>query len=76
MEFQAEPGDTVVLYSDGISDHMSADGNEYGRGRLAHVVRANYKQPAVELIGAIFKDLDKFNTTAFDDQTIFAIKVK
>jgi sigma-B regulation protein RsbU (phosphoserine phosphatase) len=76
VEFQAQPGDTVVLYSDGISDHMSADGHEYGRGRLSQVLRANCKKSAVDLIGAIFKDLDKYNTTAFDDQTIFAIKVK
>jgi len=76
VEFQAEPGDAVVLYSDGISDHMSPAGCEYGRARLSHVMRANYRHSAVELIGAIFKDLDKYNTTAFDDQTIFAIKVK
>jgi sigma-B regulation protein RsbU (phosphoserine phosphatase) len=76
VEFQAEPGDAVVLYSDGISDHMSAAGGEYGRGRLARVVRDNYQKSAVELIGAIFQDLDKYNTTAFDDQTIFAIKVR
>jgi phosphoserine phosphatase RsbU/P len=76
VEFQAQAGDIVVLYSDGISDHLSADGREYGRGRLAQVVRANSGKSAVDLIGAIFKDLDKFSTTAFDDQTIFAIKVK
>jgi sigma-B regulation protein RsbU (phosphoserine phosphatase) len=76
VEFQAEPGDVVVLYSDGISDHLSPSGQEYGRGRLARVVRANCKQSAVDLIRAIFKDLDKFSITPFDDQTIFAIKVK
>jgi phosphoserine phosphatase RsbU/P len=76
VEFQAEPGDTVVLYSDGISDHMSAAGHEYGRTRLSQVVRANSSLSAVDLIGAIFKDLDRYSTTAFDDQTIFAIKVK
>jgi sigma-B regulation protein RsbU (phosphoserine phosphatase) len=76
VEFQAQPGDIVVLYSDGISDHLSADGQEYGRGRLSQVVRANSGKSAVDLIGAIFKDLDKFSTTAFDDQTVFAIKVK
>jgi sigma-B regulation protein RsbU (phosphoserine phosphatase) len=76
VEFQAEPGDTVVLYSDGISDHLSDGGQEYGRTRLSHTVRANSEKSAVDLIEAIFKDLDKFSTTAFDDQTIFAIKVK
>jgi sigma-B regulation protein RsbU (phosphoserine phosphatase) len=76
VEFQTQPGDAVVLYSDGISDHLSPSGQEYGRGRLSRVVRANCNHSAVDLIGAIFKDLDKFSTTPFDDQTIFAIKVK
>ncbi len=76
VEFQAEPGDTVVLYSDGISDHMSSTGHEFGRGRLAQVVRANYKKSAGDLIGAIFHELDQYNAKLFDDQTVFAIKVK
>jgi sigma-B regulation protein RsbU (phosphoserine phosphatase) len=76
VTFEAQPGDTVLLYSDGITDHLNPAGNEYGRGRLAHVVRANCHKPAVGLIAAIYKDLDKFATTAFDDQTIFAMKVK
>ena len=32
--------------------------------------------PPDDLIAAIFKDLDKFSTTAFDDQTLFVMKVK
>ncbi len=75
VEFQAEPGDTVVLYSDGITDHMNAAGTEYGRGRLAQVVRTNCHKKADGLIATIFKDLDKFSTIAFDDQTLFVMKI-
>jgi sigma-B regulation protein RsbU (phosphoserine phosphatase) len=75
VEFQAEPGDTLVLYSDGITDHLNAAGTEYGRGRLAQVVRTNSSKKAGHLIAAIFKDLDRFSTTAFDDQTVFVMKV-
>jgi len=76
VAFQAAPGDAIVLYSDGITDHMDASGHEYGRGRLSQVVRTHWKKPAGELVEAIFEDLDKFSTTAFDDQTVFAMKVK
>jgi sigma-B regulation protein RsbU (phosphoserine phosphatase) len=75
VEFQAAPGDTVVLYSDGITDHLNPAGTEYGRGRLAQVVRTNSHKKADGLIGAIFKELDRFSTTAFDDQTVFVMKV-
>jgi phosphoserine phosphatase RsbU/P len=75
ITFQAEPGDIIVLYSDGITDHLSPTGAEYGKGRLAHVVRHSCGLSAGGLIAAIFAELDKFNTTAFDDQTIFVMKV-
>ena len=74
--FQAQPGDTLVLYSDGITDHMNAAGQEYGRGRLASVLRASCEKPATEIVGAILADLDRYSTTAFDDQTVFVLKVK
>ena len=76
VAFQAEAGDTIVLYSDGITDHMSAEGSEFGRGRLAQIVRANCKMPADDLILEIFKELDNFSTVAFDDQSVFVMKVK
>ena len=74
--FQAESGDVIVLYSDGITDHMSASGAEFGRGRLAQVVRTNCHKPAEGLIDAIFEKLDEFSTVAFDDQSIFVMKVR
>ncbi|MGO9893913.1 MAG: SpoIIE family protein phosphatase, partial [Bryobacteraceae bacterium] len=35
---QTAPGDMIVLYSDGITDHMGPGGREYGKGRLAQLV--------------------------------------
>ena len=74
--FPAAPGDTLVLYSDGITDHLNAAGTEFGRGRLAHILRALCTQPAAEINAAIFRELDKFSTTPFDDQTVFVLKVQ
>jgi sigma-B regulation protein RsbU (phosphoserine phosphatase) len=73
---QAEEGDVILLYSDGITDHLSETGKEFGRTRLAHVLRAGCRLPAAELIASIFGELDRFNTTAFDDQTVFVLKVR
>jgi sigma-B regulation protein RsbU (phosphoserine phosphatase) len=75
VKLEAKPGDMIVLYSDGITDHLNAAGAEFGRGRLAQVVRTHCDGSACDLIGNIFRELDKFSTTAFDDQTVFAIKV-
>jgi sigma-B regulation protein RsbU (phosphoserine phosphatase) len=74
--FQAETADNIVLYSDGITDHQGPSGHEFGRGRLARLVRAGCRQSAAELIASVFAELDQFNPTAFDDQTVFVMKVK
>jgi sigma-B regulation protein RsbU (phosphoserine phosphatase) len=76
LTFQALDGDTIILYSDGITDHLNPAGTEYGRGRLAQVVRSYCLQDAAGLNAAIFNDLDQFSTTAFDDQSVFILKVK
>ena len=76
VSFQAESGDMLVLYSDGIPDHLSPSGEEYGRARLAHVVTRNCDLTAQAVIDAIFADLDSFNREPFDDQTLAVLKVK
>ena len=65
-----------MLYSDGLTDHLNAAGMEFGRGRLAQIVLSNCKLTADGLILEIFKELDKFSTVAFDDQSVFVMKVK
>ena len=75
VPFQAQSGDTLVLYSDGITDHLNAAGTEFGRGRLAQIVRGNCGKIGCDLTAAIFQELDRFSTTAFDDQTVFVMKV-
>jgi sigma-B regulation protein RsbU (phosphoserine phosphatase) len=76
ISFQAQAGDVIILYSDGISDHMNPAGEEYGRWRLGNVVRSHSKKSAQQLLAAIFADLDRFNPELFDDQTVVVLKVK
>ena len=76
VPFQALPGDMLVLYSDGITDHINPAGVEYGRGRLAQVVRGHCSGSAASLVAEIFKDVDRFATAAFDDQTVMVMKVR
>ena len=76
ITFKAQPGDVLVLYSDGITDHLSPAGDEYGRRQLANIVRASCHLSAQGVIDAIFADLDRFNRELFDDQTLVVLKVK
>ncbi len=74
--FQTHPGDVLVFYSDGITDQMDAGNREYGRRRLAQVVRDNCHLPAADIAAAIFADLDRFSPAPFDDQTLLVVKIK
>ncbi len=74
--FKRSRGILLVLYSDGITDHMNASGTEYGRGRLSNAIRMHAKTSPAKMIAAIFDDMDKFSKTPFDDQTIFAMRVR
>jgi sigma-B regulation protein RsbU (phosphoserine phosphatase) len=78
IQFQTQPGDTLVLYSDGVPDQGNIHGEEYARERLAKVIRASCHLPAQAITEKIFEDLDRFSAGAgaFDDQTLLVIKVK
>ena len=75
VTFQARTDDLIVLYSDGVSDHLSPGGDEYGRGRLAGVVRRCAHCTPKEVVDEIFRDLEDFNTDRFDDQTLIVMRV-
>jgi serine phosphatase RsbU (regulator of sigma subunit) len=78
--FQAEPGDLLILFSDGVSDHLSPTGEEYGRTGLTQVMRrCTERMPPItpqEVVTEIFADLDRFNTERFDDQTLIVMRVQ
>ena len=75
--FQAEPGDVLVLHSDGITDQPNPAGEEYGRQRLIRVLREACSGTPQSVVSAVFSDLDRFTGSGavFDDQTLLALKV-
>jgi sigma-B regulation protein RsbU (phosphoserine phosphatase) len=73
--FPAQAGDVVVLFSDGVTDHLDPAGKEYGRGRLAQVMRRVGDLAPRRIVEAIFADLEEFNKDRFDDQTLIVMRV-
>jgi phosphoserine phosphatase RsbU/P len=71
-----EPGETLVLYTDGATEAWSLSGEEYGRERLAQAVRASKNLSAKELIAAVHRDVNIWTggIGATDDITFFVIK--
>ncbi len=73
---QLFPGDTLVLYTDGISEAENDGGDEYGIERLRGVIEEDWLRCPVKLIGACKKNLDDFRGRGerFDDETLLAIQ--
>jgi sigma-B regulation protein RsbU (phosphoserine phosphatase) len=71
-----EPGQTLVLYTDGATEAVGANGEEYGRARLETAVRASRHLSARDLITAIQQDVLAWTDGrgATDDMTFFIVK--
>lgn len=72
---QLEPGDTLFLFTDGLSE-AAGDSDEYGVDRvMALVHRQAARQPA-ELIAACLDDVRAFTngSRGFDDMTVMAVR--
>ncbi|MGB7922748.1 MAG: GAF domain-containing SpoIIE family protein phosphatase [Pyrinomonadaceae bacterium] len=71
-----EPGQVLVLYTDGVTEAMSPQGEEYGPKGLERAVRAGRALPARELIEFIHRDVLEWTggQGATDDITFFIVK--
>jgi sigma-B regulation protein RsbU (phosphoserine phosphatase) len=71
-----EPGDLAVLYTDGVTDAVDADGSRFGAERLADAVSQVRGLAAAEAIGTIIGAVDRFVGEAepADDLTLVAVR--
>ena len=71
-----EPGDVLVLYTDGATEAHNPEGEEFGRERLVQAVKTNRQLGARELITAVHTEVLEWTDGrgATDDVTFFVIK--
>lgn len=74
--YQLEPGDMVVLYTDGLTESENILGEPYGEERLLSVARANADRPAAEVVKQITQSVLDFMGAAppFDDTTLVVVR--
>ena len=72
---QLESGDILLLYTDGVSEAMNADAEEFGMDRLQEVFRANPPKTAEEANQAVFAAVHEFagGTPQSDDITCLTL---
>ena len=60
-ERRLEPGDTIALYTDGITESFNEEGEEFGEMRLIESLRRNRHLGPEELIRSIVEDVRAFS---------------
>ncbi len=73
-----QPGETLIFYTDGITEATNAREEEFGVERLCEVIRSNSKLSAEGLRNAIYEAVLQFagDTAQADDLTLVVVKVK
>jgi phosphoserine phosphatase RsbU/P len=69
------PDDSLMLYSDGISETFDARGDQYGEERLMALWQTLAGQPASESVTRLFTELGRFrgSTPQSDDMTVVMV---
>lgn len=70
-ETRLDAGDTLALYTDGVTESPNASGEEFGEDRLLDALQRNSAKEASAMALSIVKDVEHFNTgEQFDDVTL------
>jgi serine phosphatase RsbU (regulator of sigma subunit) len=71
-----EKGETVVLYTDGITDTRNSANQEFGEDKLINLLKKSVKKPAGEIISKLNAELGAFSSGVdpFDDMTLIVLK--
>jgi sigma-B regulation protein RsbU (phosphoserine phosphatase) len=69
-------GDLLLIYTDGFSEAMNSELEEYGEDRLLEVARRVADQPAQRVIEILRDEVNAFcgDEPQFDDMTIMAVR--
>jgi phosphoserine phosphatase RsbU/P len=73
---EIEPGDVMVIYSDGVTESLNEEDEEFGEARLIEIVQKNRGRGAAGIRDRIDEALTKFvgRASAVDDLTIVILK--
>ena len=73
---QLDPGDTILFYTDGVSEAMDVDHREFGEERLRHVLLNTCQSPAERMAEALEEAITDFAGAASpsDDITYLIVK--
>lgn len=78
MQISLDPGDVLVLHTDGITEAINDQKQQYGVERLLTVIKTHLEQSALEIRQAVIADIQHYMGTQplRDDLTLVVLKQK
>lgn len=75
-DIELEPDDVLVLYTDGVTEAMTPNGDFFGEERFRQIVQANAGEEAVRLVQAIDEAIRTFtgDHALSDDVTVVVVR--
>jgi serine phosphatase RsbU (regulator of sigma subunit)/anti-anti-sigma regulatory factor len=75
---EVQPGDVLLLYTDGIEEGKNPGGEEFGVGRVEPVIQNECSKPPSYVLGALFYEFERFaaGVTQEDDLTAVCVKFR
>ena len=72
------PGDSLIFYSDGVTDALAPDGRELGLDRLIAAIAAHATARPTALVSGVLSVVRQFvgSAASVDDATIAVLKVR
>jgi serine phosphatase RsbU (regulator of sigma subunit) len=77
-EIEIEPGDLLVIFSDGVSEATNAEGAEFGEDGIVESVQRVWKNSAAGVCDGILADVRGFlgDMPPHDDQTLLVVRLQ
>ncbi|UCH10135.1 MAG: PP2C family protein-serine/threonine phosphatase [Fidelibacterota bacterium] len=69
-----EPGDTLLLFTDGLTEAMDKSGELYGQNRLEQAFNRYADLPVGKLLDKIIQEVQLFQEDQLDDMTLVVMK--
>jgi serine phosphatase RsbU (regulator of sigma subunit) len=70
-----QPGDTVVCYTDGVTESFDDHDQQYGVTRLQQVIQRHIKHHTADIVSAIAEDVAAFSEgRIYDDVTLLVLQ--
>ncbi|MDX9971664.1 MAG: SpoIIE family protein phosphatase [FCB group bacterium] len=75
-ELTLEPGDTLLLYSDGLTEAQNAEGEIFGEERVQTMVSNMVDRPLLEVLAVVKQEMDDHihHEEIFDDVTLVGVR--